>query len=318
MELLKKLYEIHSPSGREKKIKQFIKRYIRANISDCIIESDKAGNIYITRGVSETYPCIVAHLDQVQTIHSSDFKAIETEVMIFGYSKKNRSFEGLGADDKNGIFIALKCLEKYDTIKIALFVKEEIGCVGSYEADMGFFADCRFVIEPDRKGAPDFITSIGFTTLCSDEFINDCNIEKFGYRETQGMMTDVLALKENGLEISCINLSCGYYEPHTNNEFTVKADLLNCLNLVFHIIENCQKVYPHKNQDLWNIEKYHYAPNYIDEYFELEQIVEELYDLDSTITADDIFFEYSQIYKHIKLEDIEDMLFSQNRKFLNY
>ena len=63
------------------------------------------------------------------------------------------------------------------------------------------------------------------------------------------MMTDVLELKERGIGVSCINLSCGYYEPHTDEEFTVKKDLLNCLRLVEHIIENCLSVYPHENLD---------------------------------------------------------------------
>ncbi len=318
MELLKKLYEIHSPSGKEKRIKQFIKRYIHNNIPNCIIETDKIGNIYIKKGDDLEYPCIVAHLDQVQQFHSADFKAIETEEIFFGYSKKNRVFEGLGADDKNGIWITLKALEMHDTLKAALFVQEEVGCVGSSQANMDFFDNCRFVIEPDRKGSSDFITSIGWTSLCSDEFINDCNIEKFNYTEQSGAMTDVLALKENGLEISCINISCGYYEPHTDQEFTIKADLLNCLNLVYHIIETCQKVYPHKEEDLWDSENCYSNPNFLDEYFEMEMIVEQLYDLDPTITADEVYSEYYEFYKSIKIEDIEDMLFSQNRKFLNY
>ena len=41
-------------------------------------------------------------------------------------------------------------------------------------------------------------------------------------------------------------MSCGYYQPHTDQEYTVKADLLNCLALVEHIIENCTDVYPHE------------------------------------------------------------------------
>lgn len=318
MELLKKLYEIHSLSGREKKIKQFIKRYILTNIPHCKIEGDKIGNLYITKGEASEYPCIVAHLDQVQDIHSSDFKAIETEDIIFGYSAKNRQQEGLGADDKNGIWIVLKCLEKYDYLKVALFVQEEIGCVGSSQADMSFFDDCRFVLQADRKGHSDFITTIGWSPLCSEEFINDCQIEKFGYKEATGMITDVGELKHQGLPISVANISCGYYEPHTDNEFTVKADLLNSLVLVENIIGTCQKVYPHKEENLWDTENRYSNPNFLDEYFEMEMTVEELYDLDPTITAGEIFSYYSQIYKSIKLEDIEDMLFSQNRKFLNY
>lgn len=192
-------------------------------------------------------------------------------------------------------------------------MQEEVGCIGSSQADITFFDDCRFVLQADRKGHSDFITTVGWSPLCSEEFINDCQIEKFGYKEATGMITDVGELKHQGLPISVANISCGYYEPHTDNEFTVKADLLNCLALVEHIIENCQKVYPHKNQYLWN-----YDNDYIDEYFEMEMIVEELYDLDPTITADEIFSEYCEIYKSIKLEDIEDMLFSQNRRNLNY
>ncbi len=313
MELLKKLYEIHSPSGKEKRIKQFIKRYILTNIPHCKIESDKIGNLYITKGESSEYPCIVAHLDQVQDIHSSDFKAIETEEIIFGYSAKNRQQEGIGADDKNGVWVCLKTLEKCDYLKIAFFVQEEIGCIGSSQSDITFFDDCRFVLQADRKGHSDFITTIGWSPLCSEEFVADCEIERFGYKEATGMITDVGELKHQGLPISVANISCGYYEPHTDQEFTVKADLLNSLALVENIIETCKKVYPHKNKDLWS-----YDNDYIDEYFEMEMIVEQLYNLDQTITADEVYSEYYEIYKSIKLEDIEEMLFSQNRRCLNY
>ena len=247
MELLKELYGIHSPSGNEKAMKKFIRRYVRRHIPGTSMGTDNTGNLYITKGLSDTYPCIVAHLDQVQRRHSRDFEAIETEDIIFGYSPQNRRREGLGADDKNGIWIALKCLEKFECLKVAFFVSEETGCVGSGNADMDFFEDTRFVIEPDRRGYGDLITEISYTSLCSHEFLKDIGFEAFGYKEENGLMTDVLELKENGLKVSCINLSCGYYEPHTDDEFTVKKDLLNCLGLIEHIIENCVSVYPHED-----------------------------------------------------------------------
>lgn len=246
MKLLKRLYEIHSPSRNENRIRTFIKQHVSKNIPEAVIEQDAIGNLYITRGDAENYPCIVAHLDQVQKIHSRDFRAIETRDIIFGYSPSKRQWEGLGADDKNGIWIALQCLARYDVIKIAFFVGEEIGCVGSNAANMTFFEDCRFVIQPDRRGYNDIITQISWEQICSEEFLHDAEPEQFGYRPQAGMMTDVEALRGNGLAISCINLSCGYYEPHTDNEFTVKEDLMNCLYLVRHIIENCTKVYTHE------------------------------------------------------------------------
>ena len=89
MNLLKKLYEIHSPSRNERVMKKFIKGYVKKHIPGVTFRSDHVGNLYMTRGNSETYPCIVAHLDQVQREHSKDFKAIETEDIIFGYSPDN-------------------------------------------------------------------------------------------------------------------------------------------------------------------------------------------------------------------------------------
>ena len=247
MELLKQLYQIHSPSGNERAMKKFIKGYVKKHIPGVTIKNNPVGNLYMTKGDSETYPCIVSHLDQVQKKHSRDFKAIETEDILFGYSPRHRRREGLGADDKNGIWIALKCLEKYGCLKVAFFVSEEVGCIGSRNADMDFFEDTRFVIEPDRRGYGDLITEISYTSLCSPEFLKDTGFEAFGYREENGLMTDILELKEKGLKVSCINLSCGYYEPHTDDEFTVKKDLLNCLGLIEHIIENCVSVYPHED-----------------------------------------------------------------------
>lgn len=297
MNLLKKLYEIHSPSGNERAMKKFIKGYVKKHIPRVTFRSDHVGNLYMTRGISETYPCIVAHLDQVQREHSKDFKAIETEDIIFGYSPKNRKREGLGADDKNGIWIALKCLEKYECIKVAFFVSEEIGCVGSRGADMNFFEDTRFVIEPDRRGYEDLIIDISFTSLCSNDFLRDIGFERFGYKEESGMMTDVLELKERGLGVSCINLSCGYYEPHSDEEFTVKKDLLNCLRLVEHIIENCQSVYPHENLDSG------YYNGYYRMYAETE--IWEILSCDPNLSVEDLYEMYHTNYPFLEIEDFE-------------
>ncbi len=293
MNLLKKLYEIHSPSGNERAMKKFIKGYVKKHIPEVTFRSDHVGNLYMTRGISETYPCIVAHLDQVQREHSKDFKAIETEDIIFGYSPKNRKREGLGADDKNGIWIALKCLEKYECIKVAFFVSEEIGCVGSRGADLSFFEDTRFVIEPDRRGFENLITDISYTSLCSNDFLRDIGFERFGYKEESGMMTDVLELKERGLGVSCINLSCGYYEPHSDEEFTVKKDLLNCLGLVEHIIENCQSVYPHENLD--------------SEYYGMDAETEiwEILSCDPNLSVEDLYEMYHTNYPFLEIEDFE-------------
>ena len=84
-------------------MKRFVRRYVKKHIPGVKIETDRKGNLYLIKGVAETYPCIVAHLDQVQREHSKDFIPVETKELIFGYSPRNRKQEGLGADDKNGM-----------------------------------------------------------------------------------------------------------------------------------------------------------------------------------------------------------------------
>lgn len=241
-ELLKSLYKVFSPSMNEKKMRRFIKRHVNNNISGVTIVQDVAGNLLITKGESDSYPCICAHMDQVQRLHPKDFTCVENDNVIFGYSPKERKQCGLGADDKNGLFIALECLASYDVIKCAFFVGEEIGCKGSGAVDISFFDDCRYCIQVDRRGNSDMVTNI-YSEMCSEEFIHDVDCFSHGYDISDGLMTDVAELRERGVEVSCINLSCGYYEPHTDYEFTSKSDLQKCYDFVCHIIENCTKKY---------------------------------------------------------------------------
>jgi len=311
MELLKQLYQIYSPSGQEKRMKRFIKWWIRNNIPGATISIDNVGNIYVTKGIAETYPCIVSHMDQVQRTHSKDFKPIEADGIIFGYSISNKRMEGLGADDKNGIWCCLKCLEKFDVIKAAFFVQEEVGCIGSFNANLDFFSNTRFVLQADRRGSSDLITAIS-SDLCSDEFLADIGMENYNYHPTHGLTTDVGTLKENGLYVSAVNISCGYYEPHTSHEFTIIKDLENCLNFIYHIIENCQKVYSH--QDLgWDLGWDRDDPYaFDDEYFEATDIVEEYLMYQPGATADMFYETYKDIFPHLELKDYQNIINDYN------
>lgn len=272
-ELLFQLYSIHSPSGGEKKMRKFVKRYIRKNCGECIIEQDVFGNVFVTKGVSETYPCLASHLDQVQHAHSKDFECVEGKDVVFGFSYKSREQQGLGADDKNGIWICLECLREFSVLKCAFFVGEETGCVGSRQCDLTFFKDCRYIIQPDRRGGSDLITSMFCGEVCSDDFVKALGAEMYGYKEATGSVTDVGELVERGVGISCLNLSCGYYEPHTSEEFTVLSELQNCLNFVCHIIDTLTDVYPHEYEGWASLYKDYgkrsrYGYGYYDGYYD--------------------------------------------------
>lgn len=275
----------------------FLVSHLRALPGGIKLGKDRYGNLYAIKGEAETYPCVIAHLDQVQKSRPRDFRAVETRDLIFGYSPSDHSFCGPGADDKNGILVALEAIREYDCMKVVFFREEETGCRGSSHADISFFDDCRFVIQCDRKGNSDLITSIGCTDLCSEQFIRDIDPENWGYKEAQGMMTDVETLKENGLQVSAVNLSCGYYNPHTDEEITVKRDLEKCWRLVRHIIEDCTGVYRHEVGDNGYF-------GYFDEY-DLECEIYDILHQDPTLTADDLYVMYQTNFPQLKLEDFE-------------
>lgn len=247
MKLLNQLYETYSPSYGEEGLIAFIMQWVKDNVPTAFMEYDEEEmNLYITKGKADTYPCLVAHTDQVQAPYPEDYTVSRLDYTnaLVGISNKERKFCGLGADDKNGIWVALHCLLLEPLLKVALFSREEIGCLGSSAARMEFFDNCRFVLQADRKGSSDFITRIGATELCTEEFVKDAGIHQYGYHEEEGITTDVLMLASQGLKVSCANVSCGYYNPHTVHEFTVISQLRNCIELIRHIIRTCTKVYP--------------------------------------------------------------------------
>lgn len=247
MELLKQLYFIHTPSFYEKNMVEFIKDYCEA-IDDCKVVVDETGNVLVTKGKSKTYPCIVAHTDEVHKSRPSGYTILcLSNNVIFGYDKDKLETCGIGADDKNGIWVALKMLVELPVLKCAFFVSEEVGCVGSSKVNMKFFNNCRYVVQCDRKGRKDFIVNAMCQQLSSKRFRKDCNLKKFGYETANGMMTDVAELKERGLGVSVVNLSCGYYNPHTDDEATRFDELVNCLNFVRHIC-SLEDTYHHKSE----------------------------------------------------------------------
>lgn len=255
LDLLYELYNVHSPSHEEDRMIEFLKNKLESMGLNPKI--DQWGNIYVTKGVSNTYPCIVSHTDEVFTKRSKEFEVIPIKnEIIIGYDNVTKNYHGLGADDKNGIWCCLRALEEFDVLKAAFFVSEEVGGIGSSNCNIGFFNDCRFVLQCDRRGNSDLITSVYSTRLCSRKFISDVKAKNYGYKETSGMFTDVYNLKTRGLNVSVCNISCGYYNPHTETEYTKIQDLHKCYNFVAHIIRDCTDVYQHNYEKISSYTKY--------------------------------------------------------------
>lgn len=210
-------------------------------------ETDDYGNLYVTKGKSETYPAFVAHLDTVHKIRES-FVVVETELNYwFSYSEDDGFQQvGIGGDDKCGIIACLELLTKLKIAKCVFFLDEEQGCKGSAAGKLEFFDDCRYAVQIDRKGGGDIIVKGSGTELCSKDFeeLLETLGKKYEYKSTFGASTDVVKLKDRGLKISACNLSAGYYNPHTKQEYIDADELLNCIDFCAAIAK-IKTVYPH-------------------------------------------------------------------------
>lgn len=235
MKLLKQLYQISSKSGFEGEIKEFIKSYIKD--MPLKVDEDEKGNIYITKGVADRYVCLAAHLDEV---HDPCSRTVVVDGDKIYTVDREGNRVGCGADDKNGIWVALNLLQTESALKVIFFVEEEkvgeiAGCRGARVCDLSFFDDAVCVLECDRKGATDVVRVGKEIVLCEEDFIPSSILSKYGYAMVEGGKTDVVELKMRGLQLPVCNISCGYYEAHTNDEFTLYSELQNCLHFVEHI-----------------------------------------------------------------------------------
>jgi putative aminopeptidase FrvX len=258
--LLKRLYQINSKSGQEQEIVEFIVEYITTNYPSVKIHVDSSNNIYCVKGKTDMYPCVVGHTDQVGS-YKGKISIFRQHNIIIGVGEHGKQVN-LGADDKNGVWIALELLRTEPCLKVALFTGEEIGCRGSRVADLSFFDDVKFVIQCDRKHKSDFIYMAGAVKLCDQNWPSKELKDKYGYVNTYGLMTDVQELKKRGLKVACCNVSCGYYNPHLDTEYTNIEELINCLNFVREIIQTT----PYTPHEYKPGSSYYYGHHYSDDY----------------------------------------------------
>lgn len=254
IELLKKLLLIDHPSKGENEMMSFILNYIR-NIDNITVYLDYYGNLFITKNTTnpDLYPCLIAHTDCVVEFNSARNLSIDNNA-IRSYYIHTGEQTVLGADDCVGICCALQMLYEFDDLKVIFTVEEEIGGNGADAAiyNINFFTDISFLIQVDRRGKSDLITHTNGYDITSEEFLKDIEgiMDQYGYSKNTGTFTDVGTLSHNML-ISGVNVSCGYYNEHTRNEYCILPEVEDCFNFVYDIISNLKdnhKQYPTPEQ----------------------------------------------------------------------
>lgn len=251
--LLKELLSLQAPSRYEFEVQNFIWDWVEANVSDIDMTYDSNGNIFITKGTIDVYPCVVAHMDEVND-YSSDRTILELGNIFIGMNAKTGEAAGCPGDDRCGVYVALELLRLLPAIKVAFFVEEEIGArAGSGFCDMSFFNDVAFVLQADRNGNNEIINETNGLIVSSKDFdIALQNVmELYDYHFSVGTFTDVGVLAERNVGVSCINIGAGYYDAHSAEEKVCIPDVENTLNLMYRISNLSFQKWKHEAKDAY-------------------------------------------------------------------
>lgn len=249
MIVLKKLYEISNNSGKEKRISKAIQtilhnKSIKFNV-------DKHGQIFYFK---KNTPLISCHLDSVFSTAPVEIK--RKKGCLYGIDRYG-ALTGLGADDKNGIWIMLKMLDKYrNNISFVFSVQEESGGTmfsKLLENNSKIVESMKYCIVLDRKGSSDIIGTTNY--YCDSDFEDE--ISDIGkthcYKPASGLFSDADRISEY---LNTVNLSVGYFNPHSIREYTHIESVYNALIFTDNILHTVEKSFgkPKKREygDFWS------------------------------------------------------------------
>lgn len=167
---------------------------------------------------------LVAHLDTVHNdLPSSVFYDKERDVLY--------SDEGIGGDDRCGVYMILQIIEQYNC-SVLFCEDEEIGCKGAekfVDSPISENLTFNFILEFDRKGSNDAV----FYNCGNEDF--ESFITANFYNKAYGLFSDISVIAP-ALGCAAANLSCGYYNAHTKNEYVVFGEMVESINAAMKII----------------------------------------------------------------------------------
>ncbi len=240
IDFLKEILSLPSISSNESMVRDYILEFAEEN--QILSTVDHKGNVYLTKGKEkmtsgEYYPCVVSHMD---TVHRSNIEYIinkerldivEDDGKLTARHPNTDKQTGIGGDDKCGVYVCLEMFNKFDVLKGAFFVEEEIGMRGSRESDDKFFENVGYAIQFDAP-SDNWISEVcSGVKLFDGEFKEEITqtLNESGYTKfSNDPFTDVNQLATK-YDFNCLNLGCGYYRQHTDSEYVVIEEVSNSL-----------------------------------------------------------------------------------------
>lgn len=150
---------------------------------------------------------LVAHMDTVFRNPPEKIYHDQTQNVIW-------SPQGLGADDRAGVFAIIKIIQKGYRPHICFTSDEESGGVGATfltEKIPTAPFDIKYIVELDRQGSHDCV----FYSCANEEF--EVFIEKYGFATDWGTFSDISIICP-AWKIAGVNLSIGYINEHSERE----------------------------------------------------------------------------------------------------
>lgn len=171
---------------------------------------------------------LVAHMDTVYIRAPRDFFYDADNSILW-------SPQGLGADDRAGVYAILQILDAGLRPHIIFTKDEEKGGLGAKDL-INDFPDCPFddlkcLIELDRQGEKDSV----FYDCNNEDF--EQYINSFGFETDWGTFTDISVLAPTW-EVAAVNLSIGYYNEHSLGEYLNTKQLENTIQKVIKILND--------------------------------------------------------------------------------
>ena len=179
---------------------------------------------------------LTAHMDTVHKEPVKDFYEEEKDGQHIISSP-----QGIGGDDRCGVYIIMKILSETKFRPSILFCEdEEIGGIGSTKFCKTDFIEelneMKFFVELDRANRNDAVY-YDDENMDFHRWIN----EMTGYETSFGSFSDISELcPEAG--VSGVNLSCGYYNPHTLGEYVIVEEMLNTAEAVKKLLKKAKKL----------------------------------------------------------------------------
>ena len=172
---------------------------------------------------------LVAHLDTVG--------ATPPQNIVYNKNFITAIESVLGGDDRCGVFTILNILKAGFRPHVLFTEDEEIGGVGAtkFVAKYPNKIDLKYILELDRRGSKDCVL---YDTGNMD-FLQ--YVESFGFEENWGTFSDISVISPK-YDIASVNLSIGYYNEHTKNEYINNIAMFNTFTKVCNMlkdIDNC-------------------------------------------------------------------------------